>query len=274
MKRFCIVRNEQKDPRSLRAKRITRYLTEKGAEVKVLAADEKIDEGADCIIVLGGDGTLLRAAHRAVDSGLPLLGINLGTLGYLAEVDKNRIKPALDKLLADEFTIEKRMMLAGSVIRNNKTVCTRLALNDIVISREGPPRVIRFNNYVNNEYLNTYEADAIILSTATGSTGYSLSAGGPIISPTARMILMTPLAPHTLNARSIIFPESDSLTVEIGKSRTSRPEQARVDFDGSDGFMVETGDRIVVKKASNFTRIIKISKKSFLEVLRDKFSDD
>ena len=274
MKRFCIVRNEQKDPRSLRAKRITRYLTEKGAEVKVLAADEKIDEGADCIIVLGGDGTLLRAAHRAVDSGLPLLGINLGTLGYLAEVDKNRIKPALDKLLADEFTIEKRMMLTGSVIRNNKTVCTRLALNDIVISREGPPRVIRFNNYVNNEYLNTYEADAIILSTATGSTGYSLSAGGPIISPTARMILMTPLAPHTLNARSIIFPESDSLTVEIGKSRTSRPEQARVDFDGSDGFMVETGDRIVVKKASSFTRIIKISKKSFLEVLRDKFSDD
>ena len=274
MRRFCIVRNEQKDPDGRTAGNVRKYLKSKGAEASVVTDEEAIDKEAECILVLGGDGTLLKAAKQAVKAQIPLLGINLGTLGYLAEVDKRHINPALDKLLADDFTIEKRMMLKGKIIRDGHTLMSDIALNDIVISREGAPRVIRFSNYVNGEFLNMYQADAIILSTATGSTGYSLSAGGPIISPTARLILMTPLAPHTINARSIIFPETDKLMVEIGESRTGRPEEARVDFDGRGGFSVTTGDKIEVKRATSFTEIIKIRNISFLEVLRDKFSND
>jgi len=255
-------------------KKITRYLRSLGASACVVTDEEDIDESAECLLVLGGDGTLLRAAHKAEKAQIPLLGINLGTLGYMAEVNRDSIRPALDQLLNDEYTVEKRMMLTGSVYHGGKKVCQRDALNDIVISRGGLPSVIRFNNYVNGVYLNTYSADGIILSTATGSTGYSLSAGGPIISPTARMILMTPLAPHTINARSIVFPETDDLMVEIGRSRTELPETARVEFDGSDRIDVQTGDTIKVKKASRYTRIIKISQKSFLEILRDKFSSD
>lgn len=274
MKRFCIVRNEQKDPGGQTAARIIRYLTDKGCGVSCVTDEEDIDIGAECILVLGGDGTLLRASKKALKPQIPLLGINLGTLGYLAEVDRDGIQPALDRLLDNDYTLEKRMMLSGVINHGGKRVFKDLALNDIVISREGAPRVIRYNNYVNGEFLNMYQADAIILSTATGSTGYSLSAGGPIVSPTARMIMMTPLAPHTINARSIIFPESDRLMVEIGKSRTDRPERARVDFDGGIGYQVETGDTIEVKKASSCTHIIKIRQISFLEVLRNKFSSD
>ena len=137
-------------------------------------------------------------------------GINLGTLGFLAEIDKTSIYTALDKLFADDYEIEERMMLTGTVWRGDKITGQDVALNDIVISRVGPPlRVIGFNNYVNDGYLNSYNADGIIIATPTGSTGYSLSCGGPIISPNAAMTVMTPIAPHTLNTRSIIFPEDD-----------------------------------------------------------------
>ena len=273
MKRFCIVRNELKDPGGKTAAHVRKYLIGKGAEASVMTDEEPIDEAAECVLVLGGDGTLLKVSKQAVKAKIPVLGINLGTLGYLAEVDRRHINPALDKLLSDDFTIEKRMMLKGRIIRDGRVVKSDIALNDIVISREGAPRVIRFSNFVNGEFLNMYEADAIILATATGSTGYSLSAGGPIISPTARMILMTPLAPHTINARSIIFPETDKLMVEIGE-RVGRPEEARVDFDGRGGYKVTSGDKIEVRKAASCTEIIKIRNISFLEVLRDKFSSD
>ena len=165
-------------------------------------------------------------------------------------------------------------MLTGEVYHGRSLVCRETALNDIVISREGAPRVILFKNYVNGEFLNVWQADAIIMSTATGSTGYALSAGGPIISPTASLIMMTPLAPHTLNARSIIFPSTDELMTEIGRGRTEMIERARVDFDGAGGYAVETGDTIVVSQSRKRARIIKIRSVSFLEVLRNKLSNN
>lgn len=164
------------------------------------------------------------------------------------------------------------MMLRGRVYRGEKLLAEDIALNDIVISREGPLRVVRFCNYVNGEFLNSYNADGIIISTATGSTGYSLSAGGPIISPEASLLLMTPLAPHTLNTRSIIFPAEDSIAVEIGPGRDGHKETGMASFDGATTCMMETGDRIVIERAVQDTRIIKISNISFLETLRKKMS--
>ena len=148
---------------------------------------------------------------------IPLLGINLGNLGFLAEVNQTSLYSALDQLMADDYEVEERMMLEGRVYRGRKLIGQDIALNDIVIGRDGHLRVVRFKNYVNDVYLNSYNADGIIISTPTGSTGYSLSAGGPIVSPNAAMTIMTPIAPHTLNTRSIIFPAQDVITVEIGK---------------------------------------------------------
>lgn len=226
------------------------------------------------MIVLGGDGTLLQAARDVVSRQIPLLGINLGTLGYLAEIDKDSIEPALNHLIADAYTIERRMMLSGKVYHRGKMVAEDVALNDIVIGREGPLRVIRFNNYVNGEFLNSYTADGIIISTATGSTGYSLSAGGPIVSPETNIMIMTPVAPHTLNTRSIIFPAEDEITVEVTEGAQKNGEgKAVASFDGDTNISMNVGDRIVIKRSVSDTKIIKISNISFLEVLRTKMKN-
>ena len=149
-----------------------------------------------------------------------------------------------------------------------------IALNDIVISREGHMHVVQFNNYVNDTYLNTYKADGIIIATPTGSTGYSLSAGGPIVSPDASMILMTPLAPHTLNTRSIVFPAEDSVTVELGEGRDGSVEKGVAYFDGASKVVLLTGDKIRIVRSQKDTKIIKINNISFLETLRKKMSNN
>ena len=230
----------------------------------------QLPEDVDCIIVLGGDGTLLRAARDVVDRQIPLCGINLGNMGYLAEIDVHSIYPALDCLLKEEYGVEKRMMLTGSFTRGEQVLEQNIALNDVVISRKGATRVAHFNIYVNDEFLNAYEADGVIISTPTGSTGYSLSAGGPIVSPSASMLLVTPLAAHTLNSRSIVFSDQDKITIEIGKRKGGEEEQAIASFDGASLIDLVTGDKIVITKSKKDTRIVKISNISFLEVLRKK----
>ncbi|MDO4477779.1 MAG: NAD(+)/NADH kinase [Lachnospiraceae bacterium] len=274
MKNFCIIRNITKDPLDDMTSRIRFYLENKGATCYVCEEEDPITPETECGLVLGGDGTLLRAAKKALSADIPLIGINLGTLGYLAEVDRLGVYEALDSLLNDEYTLEKRMMLTGSIFHEGREVYTDVALNDIVISRDGSPRIILFENYVNGAFLTNYQADAMIISTPTGSTGYALSAGSPIVSPRADLILMTPLAPHTLNARSIIFPDTDEIRVRIGAGRVVHPERAMVDFDGSVGFRVETGDEIVIRRAKASTKIIKIKQESFLETLRRKLGNN
>ena len=217
MDRFYIIPNSAKDPSLAFSNRIIGYLEQRGARCHVQQITEKMEgpyhytdpdgipEDTQCIIVLGGDGTLLQAARDVVHKDIPLIGINLGTLGFLAEVDKNSIYPALERLLTDDYELEERMMLEGRIYRGEELIGKDIALNDIVIGREGHLRVIRFKNYVNDAYMNSYNADGIIISTPTGSTGYSLSAGGPVVSPSASMMIMTPIAPHTMNTRSIIL---------------------------------------------------------------------
>lgn len=272
MDKFYVITNNDKDRDGSVGKQIASYVKSKGRTC-ILEQDGEITPDVDCILVLGGDGTLLRAAREMVDYNIPLLGINLGTLGYLAEIDRNSIFPALDKLFHDEYTLENRMMLKGKIYHKGEEIYSDIALNDIVISREGHIRVVRFKNYVNGAFLNEYKADGIIVSTATGSTGYSLSAGGPIVSPEASIMIMTPLAPHTLNTRSIIFPAEDHIMVEIGPGRTEAPESACASFDGAANIPMETGDFIIIERASQNTQLVKINNISFLEVLRKKMSN-
>lgn len=282
MDKFYIITNSDKDQGLAFTGRIVSYLEKHGKDCVLQPAGRKVDGpyhytnpemipmDTQCIIVLGGDGTLLQAARDVVHRGIPLLGINLGNLGFLAEVDRQSVYPALDQLMMGDYEVEERMMLTGTVYRETEIIGSDIALNDIVIGREGPLRVVRFKNYVNNEYLNSYNADGIIISTPTGSTGYSLSTGGPIVSPNASMTIMTPIAPHTLNTRSIIFPAEDVITVELGKGRHRDREKGLAAFDGDTVIPMVTGDRIVIRRAAVSTKILKLNHLSFVEVLRQK----
>ena len=282
MDKFYIITNCAKDQNLQFTNQIVSYLKEHGRECPVQQAERKkegayhytdpdlIPEGTECLLVLGGDGTLLQASRDVVYREIPMLGINLGTLGFLAEVDKHSVYSALDQLMEDDYEIEERMMLTGTVWHGDKIIGQDIALNDIVICREGPLRVVRFKNYVNDVFLNSYNADGIIIATPTGSTGYSLSCGGPLVSPNAAMTIMTPIAPHTLNTRSIIFPEEDVITVELGEGRRQVHEQGLASFDGDTEIPIVTGDRIVIRKASVSVKILKLNHLSFVEVLRQK----
>lgn len=229
-----------------------------------------IPEGTQCILVLGGDGTLIQAARDTVNRRIPLLGVNLGNLGYLAEIEKAGVLDAMDSLMADDYTLEPRMMLEGLVCRKREGTVRNLAFNDIVVNRAGALRVIDYEIYVNGEFLNRYSADGIIVSTPTGSTGYSLSAGGPIVSPMASMIVVTPICPHTLTARSIVLSGEDQVTIRLGSGRRVDREEAFATFDGEVSVPIATGDYVEIQKSEKTAELLKISKISFLEVLRNK----
>lgn len=280
MRTFYIIANSDKDENLKLSYEIADYLTSKGKHCIIRRRDEKgadshrqlLTEDVEGILVLGGDGTLLRAARELADRKIPFLGINLGHLGYLAEIEKQNVQAALEKLIADEYTIEDRMMLSGSVYVDGEETECDVALNDIVLNRFGNLRVVNYDIYVNDQYLNSFTADGIIVSTPTGSTGYSLSAGGPIISPTASLLMLTPICPHTLNSRSIVFSGDDRIRIQIGEGRRGGMDEAGVTFDGDTCVHMKTGDYVEIQKSTEVTRILKINQVSFLEVLRNKLS--
>ena len=275
MKRFFLITNEAKDPQGVFTKKIADVIEKRGGEAVCVANEKQALEaqgeaGVDCALVLGGDGTLLRAARNITDSRIPLLGINLGTLGYLAEVESACAEEAIEKLLADEFVREERMMLTG---RMAGALEEQYALNDIVISRCGSLQILDVRIYVNDRFLNDYCADGVIVATPTGSTGYNLSAGGPIVEPSARLLLLTPICPHTLNTRSIVFSPEDEMTVEIPEGKDGKAQMVEANFDGSNTITLQTGDRIVIHRADKTTGIVRLNTESFLAVLHKKMSE-
>ena len=279
MDNFCIVTNRNKDINLEITNYIKGYL-EKNGKKCVIAESEKIRDDkhtgkefksaipkdSDLCIVLGGDGTMLQAARSAAIYDIPIIGVNLGTLGYLAEVEKNGIDNALEQILAGKYEIEDRMMLDGSM-GDKKDYC----LNDIAITRYASMSAIDYNIYVNDLLLCTYHADGIIVSTPTGSTGYNMSAGGPIVEPSANMILITPICPHTLNSRSLVLSSKTKVEVEIGSFRDNIGQKVVASFDGCGIIEMTTGDRIGVQRSNMTTRILKLNRVSFLQVLGEKF---
>ncbi|MBR4357946.1 MAG: NAD(+)/NADH kinase [Butyrivibrio sp.] len=282
MERFCIVTNKSKDVNLEVTGHIKDYLISHGKECVVADSAtglskesnaigrefmSQIPEDTDCCIVLGGDGTMLQAARSVAFQDIPLLGVNLGTLGYLAEVEKSGIDEAMSRLLSGDYYVEDRMMLRG-VIGDRKDY----ALNDIVISRASDIQAIDYNIYVNDLLLYSYHADGIIISTPTGSTGYNMSAGGPIVEPSANMTLLTPICPHTLNSRSMVLSADARIEVELLPGRSKRNPKVVAAYDGSGAIEMNSGDRMVINKSKKITKIIKFNRVSFLEVLGKKFS--
>ena len=281
MKHFLIYTNRLKDKDLSTTKRICDYLEIKGQRVTVKAdgdcrlgntdeipADIPLD--VDCMIVLGGDGTVLRAARETKKLHIPIIGVNLGTLGYMTEIEPINLEESLDRLIGGDYEQENRMMLNGRVLFADGRSEEGWALNDIVISRSGSLQIIKFNIYVNGQFLNNYSADGMIVTTPTGSTGYNMSAGGPIVEPGAKLFVLTPICAHTLNARSIILKSEDIVEIEIDSGHNGTMLQVEANSDGNERISMKTGDKIFISKADSTTKIIKLSKESFLEILHKK----
>ncbi|WP_346708553.1 NAD(+)/NADH kinase [Massilistercora timonensis] len=273
MEHFLIVTNDGKDADGRVTAKVKQLLTDAGKTCVLCEKDgdkkiirEKIPEKIDCAVVIGGDGSLIEVARFLHGRNIPVLGINMGTLGYLTEVEVNHIEDAFAQILEGDYTLEDRMMLEGTLQDGRKDI----SLNDIVVSRKTEIRLIHFRIYVNGELLNTYEADGVIISTPTGSTAYNLSAGGPIVEPTASMIVITPICPHALNTSSIVLSAEDEIVIEIAEGRHDAVEEAMVAFDGADTLPLVTGDRVTIRRAGASTRLMRLSRISFLEMLRRK----
>ena len=224
-------------------------------------------KNSDMIITLGGDGTLLNAIRNIKNYNLPLVGVNLGGLGFLTEFTTETLFRNLEKALSGNYSTYKRTMLQGNLVRNSRVTEKHVALNDVVISQRNLARLLTMNIYINKEYVTTYQADGLIICTPTGSTAYSLSAGGPIVEPTMDAILLTPICPHTLTNRPILIPANSKLRIEFPKPEN----EVALTIDGQIGILMKKGDAVEVKRHSKQVKLVKSEESSFFSILRKKF---
>ncbi|BCB96926.1 NAD kinase [Dissulfurispira thermophila] len=221
---------------------------------------------SEVIIVLGGDGTMLGVARLVGNKGVPILGVNLGGLGFITEVNRDEIFDAVEKVLAGRCSIEERIMLTASVHRNGERIADFVVLNDVVINKGALARIIDLETYINNSYVATFKADGLIISTPTGSTAYSLSAGGPILYPTLNSIVLTPICPHTLTNRPIVLPDDFSVEIFL----RSESEDVFLTLDGQVGFSLRKNDSIEVRKSDFVTKLLMPCERDYFQVLRTK----
>jgi NAD+ kinase len=218
-------------------------------------------------ITLGGDGTLLNTAREIAFAGIPICGINMGQLGFLTEIEMPELSKSLDKLLRGEYQIEERLMLDAMIIRQEKMIHVSSALNDVVISKSGVSRMIKLNLHIDGELTANYAADGLIISTATGSTGYSLSAGGPIINPKLKVVVLTPICSHTLHVRPLVVSEDEEIKVDMVLNQ----DDVVLTIDGQSVFNLLPGDKVLVKRSSFRAQFIRLTgSRSYYETLRTK----
>lgn len=286
MKRFCVITNRDKEDSNRKALYIQKYIEQKGGKCHILenrrvisegilhyTDADKIPEETECVLVLGGDGTMIQAAIDLVHSRLPILGINMGTMGFLTEVEQQNLERALDMMLADQYMIENRIMLRESSPQAEKGKGkASYALNDVVVSKRGDCRLITIKVYINEELADIYRADGLIISTPTGSTGYNLSAGGPVMVPDTEATVITPICAHSLNKRSLVVSARDKITLELGQTKEFQEDTAVLAVDGRTVRGLATGERLDICVPEDQTRIVKLSGVSFYKKMRDKLN--
>jgi NAD+ kinase len=220
----------------------------------------------DLMIVLGGDGTLLSVARLVGNCSVPILGVNLGSLGFLTEITIEELFPMLEKIMAGDYELEERMMLTASIFRHGERITEYSALNDVVINKGAIARIIDLETTIDKQYLTLYRVDGLIISTPTGSTGYSLAAAGPIVHPTVQAMILTPICPFTLNNRPIIIPDKSKVKVTL---KTENVDHL-LTLDGQVSFALKAGDVVQVERAKNCTHLIKSPYRDYYEVVRTK----
>lgn len=284
MKCFYVIPNYSKPQTSACAWKIRSFLMEHGAVCEIDPEPKRKNEGfytdisavptqTECVIVLGGDGTLIQAVHDLKGRNIPMIGVNLGTIGYLAEVDEETLFYSLKRLLADEYLIEERITLDGEVIRDGEIMYRESAFNDIILTRSNVLKMAYFALYVNGQFLCRYAADGMIVATPTGSTAYSISAGGPIVMPSSELLVLTPICPHTIsNGRSIILPGDAVVELEIERKQEDPYFAQCVNFDAHTSIMLDPLDRIRVRRGVQYVQMVRMNRASFLETLRRKLN--
>lgn len=282
MEHFFVITNQSKDKEQRVAKKIKEYMERRGNfcaiatdygqdDTKEYSTDiQEIPSNTQCVIVLGGDGTMLQAANDLATTHLPILGVNLGNLGFLTDIEEHQLMPAMDKLMKDQFVMEERMLLEGSYVDKHGQEKKHLALNDVVINKGHCYHLVCAKVYINGRLLDFYIADGLVISSPTGSTGYNLSAGGPVMLPTMEGIIITPVCPHSLNNRSLVVSAKDEVVVEIGSVKDETKDEGILIMDGMVLETMHTGERIRIRRAAENTRFIKLNGTNFLEVFHNK----
>ncbi len=255
------------------------YLRSRGIEVLIpedrtervllpeLAADrEYMKNRITLALTLGGDGTLLSVAKEMAETGIPVCGVNLGQLGFLTHIEVSGLEAGLERLISGDYLLEERLMLEPVIIRDGEALSLPPALNDVVITKGGFARLIRLNLYVSGQLTEIYAADGLIIATSTGSTGYSLSAGGPIISPNLKVTVITPICPHTLNSRSLIISEEEEVAITLQSSH----DDIALTVDGQKAYRLFTDDQVIVRRSSHRALLVRFPDCGFYETLHTK----
>ena len=237
-------------------------------ECATVVPKEAIPQQVDLIIVLGGDGTLISVARQVNGLQVPILGVNLGSLGFLTEITQHELPSMLEAVLAGDYSVTDRMMLDVEVLRRGKLVEKHTLLNDVVINKGSLARIIDMETWVDGDYLTTFKADGLIISSPTGSTGYNLAAGGPIIYPGINSLVITPICPHMLTNRPLIVPSTSTVAIDISFA----DDVVYFTGDGQIGANLEPGDRVEVCQSAARTHLIKSPSRDYYEILRTKLS--
>lgn len=281
MQNIAIIPNTIKDIGLTATKRTVDYLCgkahilmEKSFEVTRMKAEyvpkEELFKRADKMVIIGGDGTILQEATDCARADIPVLGINLGKVGFLTEIEVDDVEKALEKLLADDYKIESRMLLRVEIRRQGMTVFSHHALNDVVVSKPSGARLISMELYADKELMYKYTADGLIIATPTGSTGYSISAGGPVVDPNMELYVATPICAHMLSVRSAVLSADRPITIRMDDGY--RDNEAVVTADGDVQGYINGADEVVVLKSKYRFKLIKIGDKSFYDTLISKLS--
>lgn len=231
-----------------------------------LGIDDISDIHVDCGMSIGGDGTLLGVCRRLCHRNIPACGINIGTVGFLADIELSELERKMEQYLLGKYRIVERTILHGSVISGGSKRFLGHAINDVVITKGGVARMLRLGLSISGYRVGDYKADGMIVSTATGSTAYSLSAGGPIVHPAVKAFLITPICPHSFNARPMVVNDTESISVHIAAVH----QDIQVAFDGQDSYQLQPGDEVVIRKTSNPMQIIKFEDKNYYNTLQGK----
>lgn len=282
MQNIGLYLNLDKDAAEEVARDIIKWLQGQGKDAYLLAdqaqatglsgvalAKDEFAHRVDMVVVLGGDGTLLTVARLFSPFDVPIMGVNLGHLGFLTTVEPNNIIPALATVLRGDYFIDQRLMLKCEIYREGVEIYGYLALNEIAVTKGAFARLIRLETIINGEYCATYPGDGLIVATPTGSTAYSLSAGGPIINPKLHNIIITPICPHTLFARSLVIPEGDRVEIVVKADH----DDLMLTCDGQQGYPLRAGDKILVFRAPFRANLVRLSGQSFYQVFRDRLQE-
>ena len=242
-----------------------RIQQETGCNVEVFEL-EKLAASVDLMLVLGGDGTMIATARMIGDTEVPVLGVNYGGLGYLAEFRIEELYVALESILSGNYRLDKRVMLAVELLRGDEHVTRNRVLNDVVINKSALARIIEIEAYLNQQFVNSFRADGLIVSTPTGSTAYNLSAGGPVIFPSMNAVVITPICPFTLSNRPIVVPDDAVIELRL----KTQQEDVALTLDGQVGFPLKVEDRVVIRKSRATFNLVQPTNRNYFEVLRDK----